>query len=70
MWSVAFSADSKSLASGSEDRTIILWDVDLASWQARACRIANRNLTQEEWTQYIGEDVSYRRTCPDLPPGE
>jgi WD40 repeat protein len=64
---VAFSPDGKTLASGSGDKSIILWDVSLESWQARACRIANRNLTRAEWKQYIGDIEPYRATCPGLP---
>ena len=38
---------------------------------ARACRIANRNLSREEWRQAFGEETPYRKTCPELPgPGE
>ncbi|MSP13656.1 MAG: hypothetical protein EXR62_11960 [Chloroflexi bacterium] len=66
--SLAFSPDSNTLASGSGDNTVILWDVSLESWQSRACGIANRNLTQEEWQKYTG-DEPYRKTCPDLPAG-
>jgi len=58
------------VASGSKDKSIIIVDVNLESWKARACRTANRNLTQAEWNQFIGTDMPYQRSCPALPPGE
>jgi WD40 repeat protein len=40
-----------------------IWTLGLDQWQAIACRIANRNLTESEWQRYvIGED--YRLICP------
>jgi WD40 repeat protein len=64
--SVAFSRDGTTLASSSWGGLIGLWDLNVESWEQRACRIANRNLTVQEWTQYLG-DEPYRRTCPGVP---
>ena len=66
--SVAFSPNGKLVASGDTSATW-LWDVDVASWQARACTIANRNLTKEESQRFFG-DATHITTCPNLPPGE
>ncbi len=49
--------------------SVILWKLNLEDWSTRACRIANRNLTQAEWEEFIGPDLPYQRTCPNLPSG-
>jgi WD40 repeat protein len=65
---LTFSPDGQALISIAEDGAIIRWDMSLASWQARACQVAGRNLTWTEWQQYLG-DQPYRLTCPDAPLG-
>lgn len=39
------------------------WPLDLAHWRQRACRLANRDLTPEEWSRHL-PDYPYRATCP------
>ncbi len=63
---LAFSLDGKWLASAAGEGPIRLWDMDPQSWHVRACLLANRNLTEEEWSFYVG-DTPYRETCPTLP---
>lgn len=58
---LAFAPDGTRMATGSSDGTAY-WDVDATSWAAAACAIANRNLTQVEWTQLFGSRP-YEPTC-------
>ncbi|MCI0427091.1 MAG: WD40 repeat domain-containing protein [Nitrospiraceae bacterium] len=61
---LAFSGDSKLLVSGGDDGLIVLWDLSETSWRERACRMANRNLTKEEWIDYVGESKPFELLCP------
>ncbi|MGC2300239.1 MAG: TIR domain-containing protein [Acidobacteriaceae bacterium] len=62
---IAFSPREGILASVSEDDSIVFWDVNFDDWMHRACQIANRNLTRDEWNTYLG-NRPYRKTCSDL----
>jgi WD40 repeat protein len=38
------------------------WDVDPSDWETRACQVAGRSLTQQEWQQFL-PDRPYHATC-------
>jgi WD40 repeat protein len=62
---VAMSPDGHVVAA-SHGEGVVLWDVGMASWQRRACQVANRDLTQQEWDKFVGPELPYRRTCTEL----
>ena len=67
--SIAFSPDGQQLASVFSDtnrNVLLLWNISVSAWQHSACTIANRNLSQDEWKQFI-QTGSRIKVCPDLP---
>ncbi|MDQ3980583.1 MAG: TIR domain-containing protein [Actinomycetota bacterium] len=60
---VGFGAGDRSLVSGSDDRSVLVWNVDVSSWLDLACRVANRNLSSDEWSVFVGRG-DQRPTCP------
>lgn len=48
-----FAPTGRTLATASRDGTVLLWDVDPASWQRRACAVAARPLTHQEWQDFL-----------------
>jgi hypothetical protein len=55
------------LVTDGPEQGLLVWEIDINAWQRRACRIANRSLTAEEWRRYIGDSTPYRQTCPAAP---
>jgi WD40 repeat protein len=64
--SVDLSPDGKWVASGNADNTIHVWPWRPEDLFAQACFRLPRNLTQEEWSLYVGNEP-YQSTCPNLP---
>jgi WD40 repeat protein len=63
---ISFTPDGRTLAAGYGRGQVMLWDINPNSWQQRACNTAGRNLTRDEWRQYLGTRP-YQRTCSQWP---
>jgi class 3 adenylate cyclase/WD40 repeat protein len=53
---------STTTASGTD----MIWDFNPATWETDACHLAGRNLTQDQWKQYL-PGRPYARTCTQWP---
>lgn len=62
--SACFSPDGKRVISGSRDNYIRFWPVDHQELADRICTMVNRNLSKEEWVEYVGNSIEYTETCP------
>lgn len=63
---IAFTPDGGTLIAGGEG-VVTFWqgDPEPEEWLARACRLAGRNFTRDEWRSFLG-DAPYRVTCPQF----
>ncbi|MEO1447760.1 MAG: hypothetical protein AAFV46_16300, partial [Cyanobacteria bacterium J06635_11] len=55
------------LATVSKNGTAKIHYVSTENLRVEACDRLTRNLTRREWNRYIGEDLPYEQTCPNLP---
>ena len=39
------------------------WSLHADDLIETACRLAGRDLTEDEWAKYVGDSVPYRATC-------
>jgi WD40 repeat protein len=66
---VAFGADGRWLLTTTGiDGTLRSWLWQPDDLAAEACARLARNLTPEEWTQFISAEAPHACTCPNLPP--
>jgi WD40 repeat protein len=58
----AFTPDGRSVVVISDTGAGWVWDVDPADWLQRACAVAGRSFTRQEWQEFL-PDRPYHATC-------
>ncbi len=65
--SLAFNSEGSRLVTGSrQENRLRVWITNPGDMASRICERLTRNLTQSEWNQFIGEDIPYMESCPQL----
>jgi hypothetical protein len=57
--------DDTTLVTSSVDGSVTFWGMSADAWIGRACDLAGRNLTHDEWDRYVGGP--YETTCAQWP---
>lgn len=65
-YSITYRPDSRALVIASKDGRTWTADTRTNGWVERACAVAGRNLTDDEWSQFF-PGRPYQPTCPQWP---
>jgi WD40 repeat protein len=81
VWGVAFTPNDEQLMAGinsvkeeiattgglKRNQTIHAWPTKISSMSDKLCGYTKRNMSEEEWDLYVGEDLPREKTCQNLP---
>jgi hypothetical protein len=68
--SVGFANDNKQVVVGYKNGSLQFWTLSAKILADDICNKLQRNMSNKEWMQYVGEDIEYRKTCASKPKGE
>jgi hypothetical protein len=64
---LAFSRDSQlawgSFAIAPTSELVAVWDARPTAWRERACAVANRQLSAQEWDRFVGAGMPHEPLC-------
>ncbi len=63
VWDIEFASGSDYLISAGSESEIRVWPTDPSLLADKICPKLGRNMTQEEWKKYVGEQIEFETTC-------
>ncbi len=64
--SLIFTTDNK-LVAGMSDKSIRIWETSSLKLASMICGLVKRDMTDVEWTDFVGADIPYEKTCGNNP---
>ncbi len=61
-----FDPSGQQIITGSRDEFVRIWPTNPEVLADRICGLVSRNLTKEEWVEFVGADIPYQKTCANL----
>ncbi len=68
--SLTFVNKGKELITGFRDNKIKRWATNTTALAEQVCMRISRNMSANEWIEYVAADIPYQKTCGRFPPGE
>jgi len=62
----SFTHDGKDILTGDATGLLKIYPLDMSVMSKDFCQLIDRNLTLDEWNNFVGDDISYRNTCKSL----
>ncbi|NIJ53945.1 WD40 repeat domain-containing protein [Dyadobacter arcticus] len=63
---IRFTHDGNKLLATGADKTVRIWDINSSELFSEVSKKAKRELTEEEWDQYIGKDIPYEKLSRNI----
>ncbi|MGD0343253.1 MAG: hypothetical protein ABSA76_16255, partial [Bacteroidales bacterium] len=60
--SLIFTGNNK-LVAGMSDKSIMVWETSSQKLVSMICSLVKRDMTASEWTDNVGVEVPYEKTC-------
>ncbi|MEM7108770.1 MAG: High-affnity carbon uptake protein Hat/HatR, partial [Bacteroidota bacterium] len=70
VWTIAFSPDNNHILAGTKEAVVRSWPTTIEAMSDKICGQVDRNLSKDEWTLFVADDIEYEKTCDNVPSGE